>query len=145
MNADAGRPDRGGSPPDVERRPGGETGAASKSLGGDELSLEHVSGNVPELADAADNSDVAGEFNALLVNATGPEDPQFRAACLLADAWGPALDRSYRLGYENGYVAGFYEAEKREADEWRAVAEAITPVLRMPKQDELRARRGEGR
>lgn len=76
------------------------------------------------------------DFFAYLAEATGPDDPIFRAASLVADAWAPALDRSYRIGYENGYAAGFYEAEQDMARAWAMAAKPIRDVLKMPARGE---------
>lgn len=81
------------------------------------------------------------EFRILLEACTGPDDPAFRAASLLADAWQPALDRSYRLGYENGYAAGFWEAEQDMQRAWENAAQPIRDTLAQPTRADLLERR----
>lgn len=88
------------------------------------------------------NSTVTDIFAAVAA-ATGPDDPVFRAASLLADAWQPALNCSYRLGYENGYAAGFYEAEQDMAAAWAKAARLVRDTLSMPTHAELLKIRGE--
>jgi hypothetical protein len=77
------------------------------------------------LDDDAPSVRATRDFLAHLADCTGPDDPTFRAVSLLADAWGPALNRSYRLGFDNGYAAGFWEAEHDMARAW---ARAVKPV-----------------
>ena len=69
----------------------------------------------------------------------------FRAVSLLADAWQPALNRSYTLGYENGYTAGFYDAERDMAAAWAKAATPVRETLRQPSFGELAELRGEAR
>ena len=72
------------------------------------------------------------DFFALLAECSGPDDRTFRAASLLADAWGPALARADRLGFERGYTAGFYDAEREMADAWARAAKPIRDVQARP-------------
>ena len=85
----------------------------------------------------------ATDYVAALAACSGPEDPAFKAASLLADAWKPALDRSYSMGYENGYCAGWAECERDMADHWRKTVGAVRTVLAQPSHDEVMRRRGE--
>lgn len=55
----------------------------------------------------------------------GSLDPFEPAAEMLADAWGPALARSYRLGYGDGYDAGFRAAELEMEQAWSRVAAEV--------------------
>jgi len=114
--------------PHNESRPGIGTEAANEDL------TRALLTTIPErdTGDAVDTD----EF-------TGPEDPRWRAAELLADAWGPALERSYHLGYASGYDAGRWSAEHEMAEAWAQMASKITATLAQPTHDELQARRGE--
>lgn len=113
------------NPTESDSRPAGN-GPATKSLNDDAASVQGTK-----------------DFLAYLAEPSGPDDPTFRAASLLADAWGPALDRSYRLGWENGYAAGFYEAEKDMAEAWAKAARPIRAALAQPTWEQLQRRRGE--
>lgn len=109
-------------PPDERSRPAGN-GPAKESLDDDTPSVR-----------------ATRQFFATLAEATSIDDPLFRAASLLADAWQPALARSYRLGYDNGYAAGFYEAEQDMAASWAAAAAPIRDTLKQPTMNELKQR-----
>ena len=74
---------------------------------------------------------------------SGPADLRWRAAEMLAGAWGPALERSYHLGYATGYDAGRWSVEHEMAEAWAQMASKITATLAQPTHDELQARRGE--
>jgi hypothetical protein len=78
-----------------------------------------------------------------LAACTGLADPRWRAVELLADAWGPALDRSYRLGYGNGFDAGRWDAEHKMAESWHRVWLRVKATLDQPTRDELARLRGE--
>src|SRR5947207_3024935 len=61
-------------------------------------------------------------------------DDTLRAAQLLADVWGPALERSWYLGREAGWVEGYARADADMAASWHVVylstrATLITPTL----------------
>lgn len=79
-----------------------------------------------------------------LASCTGLDDPRFRAAELLAEAWAPALARAQRLGYEAGYAAGYRAAEDEMREAWAQMRRKITATLAQPTCEELAARRGEG-
>lgn len=102
-----------------------------------------ANGPAPESQNDTASISATTDFFGTLAEATGPDDPVFRAASLLADAWQPALNRSYRLGFENGYAAGLYEAEQDMAAAWAKAARPIREVLKQPTRDELARRRGE--
>lgn len=78
-----------------------------------------------------------------LAACTGLDDPVFRAASQLADAWGPALARAERIGFENGRIVGRAEAEREMAESWRAAVKPIRAVLAQPTQAEMAIIRGE--
>lgn len=109
--------------PGNEQRPGGNQGA--------------------RCSQAADSTSVAATtgFLRYLAEATGPDDPAFQAARLIADAWGPALDRSYRLGYRLGYDAGYYQSERDMEAAWASAARTVQRVLDQPTFAEMQARR----
>lgn len=67
----------------------------------------------------------AAEFDGLLATCTGPDDPRFRAAEMLADAWQPALATAERIGYGNGYAAGYWAAEQEMGEAWANVARGL--------------------
>jgi hypothetical protein len=84
------------------------------------------------------------DWDALLAQVAGPDDPTFRAASLLADSWGPALAAADRLGYARGYSDGYGAAELEMANAWRAVAGKVEKGLKAtPTREVLAARRGE--
>ena len=85
-----------------------------------------------------------GDWDALLAGISSHEDPTFRAAEMLADAWGPALAAADRMGYERGYTYGYRAAEKEMADAWHQVASKIERELKAtPTREQLAKRRGE--
>jgi hypothetical protein len=79
----------------------------------------------------------------LVGDPAGQDDLRWRAAELLADAWGPALDKSFHLGRSVGYDTGRWDADHEMADAWAQMASKITATLAQPTYDELQARRGE--
>lgn len=81
-------------------------------------------------------SDVA-DFDALLGQCVGLDDPRWRAVELVVDAWQPALAASYRLGHENGHAAGYGEAERDDAEGWRRMAESVRRTLAAPRHKDL--------
>ena len=98
----------------------------------------------PEVIAATSTSIAPGtDFAASLAACTGPDDPRWLAVELLADAWGPALDRSYRLGYGNGFDAGRWAAEHAMAESWHRVWLRVKATLDQPARDELASLRGE--
>jgi flagellar biosynthesis/type III secretory pathway protein FliH len=71
-----------------------------------------------------------------------------RAATLLADAWGPALEREYRRGRAEGYRIGYQQAEADMAASWHAMWEKIHVTeweqVSYPSHAEIVARRRDG-
>ena len=67
----------------------------------------------------------------------------WRAVQILADAWGPALARSYRLGYQNGFRAGVVAGRAEEADAWQKIMGVWRQTVKRPSFAELKRRRGE--
>ena len=65
------------------------------------------------------------------------------AALLLADAWGPALNRSYELGWQDGYRRGQADEAAAVAADWHEVWVKTRAVLTQPTYAELKKRRGE--
>ena len=66
-----------------------------------------------------------------------------RAAELLADAWGPALERSHRLGYETGRRRGRAEGVAEEREAWNRIIGVYRATASRPTFAELQERRGE--
>jgi hypothetical protein len=73
----------------------------------------------------------------------GPDDRRWRAVELLADAWGYALESSYRLGRADGYTEGYWDAEHEMAHAWALTAAAVRETMSQPTFAELKRRRGE--
>jgi hypothetical protein len=65
------------------------------------------------------------------------------AALLLADAWGPALNRSYQLGWQDGYRRSRADEAAAVAADWHQVWVKTRAVLTQPTHAELKKRRGE--
>jgi hypothetical protein len=65
------------------------------------------------------------------------------AALRIADAWGPALNRSYELGWEDGYRRGRADESAAVAADWHEVWVKTRAVLAQPTYAELKKRRGE--
>ena len=65
------------------------------------------------------------------------------AALRIADAWGPALNLSYELGWQDGYRRGRADEAAATADDWHALWLRTRAVLAQPTHAELKARRGE--
>ncbi|WP_073387924.1 hypothetical protein [Jatrophihabitans endophyticus] len=51
--------------------------------------------------------------------------PDLTAATLLAEAWTPALDASYQLGWTDGHTAGRQAAERDMQDCWSQLAAVV--------------------
>jgi hypothetical protein len=64
-------------------------------------------------------------------------------ALRIADAWGPALNRSYELGWQDGYRRGRADEAAATAADWHQVWVKTRAVLAQPTHAELKARRGE--
>jgi hypothetical protein len=65
------------------------------------------------------------------------------AALRIADAWGPALNRSYELGWKDGYRRGRADEAAAVAADWHAIWLKTRAVLAQPTDAELKKRRGE--
>ena len=65
------------------------------------------------------------------------------AAMRIADAWGPALNRSYELGWQDGYRRGRADEAAAVAADWHEVWAKTRAVLAQPTHAELKTRRGE--
>jgi hypothetical protein len=65
------------------------------------------------------------------------------AAMRIADAWGPALNLSYQLGWEDGYRRGRADEAAAVAADWHEVWVKTRAVLAQPTYAELKRRRGE--
>jgi hypothetical protein len=86
---------------------------------------------------------VTAQFEVALEECTGLDDPRWRAAEMIADAWQPALAHSYEMGRQDGYAAGYAEAERDMAARWHSMWTKTRKVLRRPTFAELQRRRGE--
>jgi len=63
------------------------------------------------------------------------------AAVLLADAWGPALAASHRLGWHDGHRRGHAAAEADMAASWHDLWLHVQATMRSPRHAELIERR----
>jgi hypothetical protein len=61
----------------------------------------------------------------------------------IADAWGPALNLSYELGWKDGYCRGRADEAAAVAADWHALWVKTRAVLDQPSHAELKRRRGE--
>jgi hypothetical protein len=68
-------------------------------------------------------------------------DDTHRAARLLADAWGPALERSWHLGYEVGWANGYTRADADMASAWHTMYLSTRATLESTMLIELERRR----
>jgi hypothetical protein len=74
------------------------------------------------------------------------DDPAWLAVERLADAWGPALRSSYRLGFGVGWHRGWLAGRDDERDAWNRIIGAYADTVSMPTRDELdKARTTRGR
>jgi hypothetical protein len=71
------------------------------------------------------------------VPAPGMDDPAWLAVERLADAWGPALRGSYRLGFGVGWHRGWLAGRGEERDAWNRIIGAYRDTVSMPTRDEL--------
>jgi hypothetical protein len=71
----------------------------------------------------------------------GDVEATHRAAELLADAWGPALECAHRLGYETGYARGWLEGRNEEREAWNKIIGCYRDTTAQPTFAELQARR----
>ena len=69
------------------------------------------------------------------------EHPHVAAAFLLADAWVPALNRSWRFGWDVGYAEGVRDGRAEEATTWHRAFGVATAAWQQPTFDQLRRRR----
>jgi hypothetical protein len=59
----------------------------------------------------------------------------------LADAWEPALRRSYELGHQVGWHRGWLAGRDEEREAWNRIIGVYNDTTSMPTQDELAVRR----
>jgi hypothetical protein len=60
----------------------------------------------------------------------------------LADAWEPALRRSYELGYQVGWHRGWLAGRDEEREAWNWIIGVYKDTTSLPTQAELTVRRG---
>lgn len=122
------------SPPN-EQGPGLGTETLSKSIVGDDTASIRFA--------PRSNGEARQLVHAITGKPAPDGDPQriFRAAELLADSWGPALDAAMRTGYETGFDVGWLAGRDDERTAWNQLIGVFKDVTSGPRCAELVERR----